>query len=219
MSLKVRSVRCKGAPGLGNQDLKFKSADIVLVYGENGCGKSLLCKAVCDAFAASVSRVGESSLPGEWVIEFDVGNEIGSVSIKKGQVDRLQMLKRAAQMDQKAENCVLAYGASRISGSGEMAMGLRSVHAVLHDLHLKELRNNVVIIDDFDSFLSFANKVLWFDHLRRNLGSKGCQLILTVRDEKFVEWAEELGLGSLVIVRLAGGDNVISEGLRAIRKG
>lgn len=219
MSLKVRSVRCKGVPGLGTQDLKFKSADVVLVYGENGCGKTLTCRAICDAFAASVSKSKLSGLPGEWVVEFDVGAEIGSVAIKKGQADRLQLLKRSVQMDQKAENCVLAYGASRLSGSGDLGMGVRSIHAVLHDLHLKEVRGNVVIIDDFDSFLSFSNKVLWLDHLRRNFGSKGCQLILTVRDERFIEWVEGMGLGSLEVVRLAGGDNVITEGLKVIRKG
>lgn len=221
--MKIRAIRTKDVVCLGTTSFDFQSADIVVIYGDNGSGKSLLVTAMTDSFIPVLGGSTESGLgKGRWSIEFDIGSEVVSVSITNGRIDRSVALKRQVRYDSESklvENCVLAYGVSRIYGIGRTkhCTGISSIYALMHDLHVREMRDCAIIIDDFDLGLSFENMKLCFEHFRRNFGAKRCQLVLTSRSRLFVDWVMGLGIGVRGI-ELTGGVDVVKEGIRVIRE-
>lgn len=213
VSMRVRSVRGQGIPGIGEISVDLRG-DVVVIQGDNGSGKSLICRAIGDAFAPALftGRRGKTSdLPGEvWNVEFESGSEVISVSIRNGRVDSSVALKRGVRVDGRAEGVVLPYGMSRPCGPGGRGEGVRAVYPLLHDLHLKEMRGCVVLVDDFELGLSYDNRKLVFEHLRKNLVSKDCQFILTTREP------EVMSLGGRGVI-LSGGVDVIAEALKVLK--
>lgn len=205
--MKVRKIRCKNDLF---EPLDFNK-DSVIIKGGNGAGKSLVCRVICEAFKPAVTKNIQSSLEGDWTVEFEVGAEIGAVSIRNGKIDSLGLLKKYISLEEKVNNCVVVYGSSRSMGPESFCGGIRSSYAILHDLHMRQVSNSVIIIDDFDLGLTLPNQEKLFKHLRKNYAAKNCQLIITVK-----EWT--LDLLESQVIDLSNQIDVISDTIKLLGK-
>lgn len=212
--MRVRRVRVRDVEGVKPLDISCVG-DMVL-FGENGSGKSLVCRAIGDAFAPVLVRSAVSDLRGDFWVEFDIGSEVGVITISGGKVSRLQSMKRLVRVDGGVENAVLCYGSGRMTGDTGMGDGVRAIHSILHDLHVGNSRDCVVVIDDFELGLSFQSQRDLYAHLHRNLRSKGNQLIITTRSLPFVEWIERTAFGGVHCQEVPCGVNVVAAAMKGL---
>jgi hypothetical protein len=145
-------------------------------------------------------------------LDFEHDNEILSIHIRGDRADA--STKLAALFDSALNrHLILKYDHQRAGNlplwtreKGGQPFGVNVVWPILSDLHKKDVRNSVVLVDDFDMGLDRTSQLALFKHLRRHYGSKNNQLILMMK--------EKIGKADGVWLELEGGINVIEESMQ-----
>jgi len=156
--------------------------------GGCGAGKTLLIDLIAMSWAGSVRKRGMPwTLHAEMArVDFEFGGEVAAVHIRGDRVDGHPLL--AAKFDKERDReMVLKYDSSRISGmrdwtnteSSNTESGIAATYPILADLHFRDVRDSVILIDDFDLALSQDDTFSFFRYLQRHYIGRNNQLILT----------------------------------------
>lgn len=178
--MRLRGVRLKGVQigkeivpdlTLDFRDSNSKVGDVIGLYGGAGSYKNFILRAIYEGWRRSIVRhnitqsIWNSKISGEIYIDFEIGKELATVKIINGEVIHSPAIYRLSSIDIKgkkhAEDCVLMYDqrlSSSIQSLGimEVELGLEVGHlrAVLSDVHLRQMGGCILLIEDFDAFLS-----------------------------------------------------------------
>jgi len=192
--MKARGVRVKWGHGGGDFSLNFRDLDgrvldLVVLYGSSVSAKRLIVRSFFEAFGRSVSRRESQSKWDEalnesiW-LDFDLGAEIASVKIEDGVVFHSNALFRASSFSldagsQYADGCCLLYD-SRVARVSEIDGNISgSIWPLVYEIHRRDIKNSMIMVDDFDAFLTEEESQAVLRHLTPLAKARGNQLILT----------------------------------------
>lgn len=205
----MRDADCK----LQDINLEFKEdngsiLNNVCVFGKNGSGKTYMMGCIARAWSACVLSKASTELP--YVakmlrIDFEVKNEIVSLHIRNGIVEKSSTLVKNAEVfvgdEAKVRHGIVYYASNRgavTRSTVREGMGIAESVAltfpVIYDLHMRDVTDSVVMVDDWDMGLDVESARNFYSHLVKHTLSKGNQLILSSVNfpAKYVSGVREL---------------------------
>jgi len=227
--MKLRGIHIRGKSSLRDISLDFMTEDgemlpQSILRGNLGTGKTLILQLVAAAWSRSVLSHPnlEMALDADMVrVDFQVGAEIASVHIRNGRIEPSDVLARAADVEvgeggQRVHHGIVYYSVAR-GGYVEFTNLERSVPdgiqrclPVIYDLQMRDIRDSVVLIDDWDMGLDDSARKSFYNHISRHAHNSGNQLILSSA-------AKAPGFfPSRGIHELEGGLDIISECLKLL---
>lgn len=196
--MRLRGYHIRGSGTISDMNLEFRDEDsrslnTVYIFGKNGSGKTFILSSIAHAWSHSVLTGGSSELP--YVadmlrIDYELGNEICGVHIRRGRLDKSSALAKRSDIgvgDNPHVNNGLVYyssdraGLSRstVRGGMQISESVCNVFPIIYDLHHRNLRDSIILIDDWDKGLDEDSKKSFYSHLSRHALSRGNQLILS----------------------------------------
>lgn len=204
--MKFRGIHIRGLETIDDisldfRDSKSRTSDLIGLVGGNGSGKSLIAEMMSMGWGASLQdRCLPYRLRADFCrLDFEHDNEMLSIHIRGDQVDASSKL--AALFDvNSSRHMVLKYDYNRLNKlpiwakkRGRHSSGVNVLWPMLSDLHTKDVRDSIIIIDDFELGLDAKGKMDLFRYMRRHHGSKGNQVIMMMREK--IEKADGLWIG------------------------
>lgn len=197
--MRLRGYYLRGSTNeLSDMHLEFKDEEssplnIAVIYGKNGSGKSYILSSIARAWSSSVLTGGSTDLP--YIadllrIDYEHGNEICSVHVRRGHMEKSSTLAKASDLsvgdNPYIKNGIVYYSGDRCSVSRSTVRGgvmleesVASVFPIIYDLHMRDIQNSVILVDDWDRGLDTESSKNMYSHLCRHALSKGNQLILS----------------------------------------
>jgi len=195
--MRLRGFRVRGSKDIQDHDLEFKDSDgsplnIVHLFGKNGSGKSYIAGAIARAWSNSVLSGGSAELPylADMIrIDFEVGTEIVALHIRRGSLEKSSTLAKVADVSvgdkPHVRNGIVYYSAGRgvvtrstVRSGGMLSDSVANVFPPLYDFTMREIRDSVIIVDDWNLGLDTESAEGFYGKLTRNALSKNNQLIL-----------------------------------------
>lgn len=196
-------------------DLNFCSErgairDIIGIVGDNGSGKTTLLESISHIWQCSLeNRLKRVFLFDKAIgasIDFEVGGAI-TTGVFQGSEIKQNVITRVSYSSGGIQNGILYYGTFSRSmesvyrhgdsegrfGSGK-GYSFNIVSLLLRDFYSGDIRDSVILIDDFDLGLSFSSARKLLQLLIRKSLEKNNQLIVTTVHEEVLEG---IGEGSL----------------------
>jgi hypothetical protein len=223
--MKIRGIYIKGIEcGLDDISLDFRRESggvhqCSLIHGLNGSGKSYLLDSVSQCWGACVLEKRHSDMPfisDMFRVDFDIGTRIVSLHMRRGNLDKSRTLSEVCEQNFKTNsfrNCVIYYDRNR-SGLAYTYGGIKnpststtSVYATLYDMHHRDVRDSVILIDDWDMGLDKESAYSYYREITKNAGSKGNQVILTSSREP------DNHIDKDTVIRLTGRQDPIKKAL------
>ncbi len=195
--MRLRGYHIRGSKDIEDTNLEFKDSDgnilnIVMLFGKNGSGKSYIMSSIARGWSSSVLSGGSTELP--YVadmlrIDYEVGREICGVHIRRGRLDKSATLAKAADVSvgdkPHVKNGIVYYSAERtgvtrstVRRGSQLSESVCSVFPVVYDLHMRDVRDSVILVDDWDRGLDDESRKSFYTHLTRHALGKGNQLVL-----------------------------------------
>jgi len=226
--MKLRGIHIRGKNASSDISLDFmddegKLVEQCLLRGNLLSGKTLLCHLISSAWSSSIlsSPNLELDVDAEMVrIDFSVGHEISSVHIRNGHIEPSSLLAKHSDVSigdsPSVHGGVLYYSSLRENymeyanaaymGSG----GVNRCLPVIYDLQMKEIKDSVIIIDDWDLGLDAVTAKSFYTFVSSHAHSGGNQLILTSSSAKPGYIADRS------CFELSGGSDIITECLKVM---
>lgn len=197
--MKVRGIYVKGFEnGMSDISLEMRDSDrsllnVVLLNGLNGSGKTFLLSAIADSWGYSVLSGTKGELPYSCKllrIDFDMGNEICSLHIRNGNLEKSTTMARVSEISLGEKpfirNGVVFYSVDRVQSvrnTIENGQGLSDsvchVYAILYDLYKREIRDSILLIDDWDRGLDVEAAKAFYLQVTKHALSRNNQVILS----------------------------------------
>lgn len=225
--MRLRRVMVRGDFGKIELDLRGSEGsvlDLCGVIGGNGAGKSLITGLVARAWLSGWAGYSEREIsehPYRGVdseVEFDIGNGISTAVIKGGKV--VQSLPKLGTVitEKLIDNGLLAYGSQiRLNVACTKleahSLAISLVLQPLRDFYKFEVRNSIVVLDDWDMGLDDFCAREFLQLLVRKSLERNNQLIVMGRRMDGV-----MSLGTLNIRNLPLSVNVVDEAMKVIGK-
>lgn len=195
--MRLRGFRIRGSKDIKDHDLEFKDSDgsplnVIHVFGKNGSGKSYIAGAIARAWSNSVLSGGNAELPyvADMIrMDFEVGSEIIALHIRRGALEKSSTLAKVADISVGdkpfVKNGIVYYSAGRggvtrstVRSGSLLSDSVANVFPPLYDFTMREIRDSVIIVDDWDMGLDAESAEGFYGKLVRNALSKNNQLIL-----------------------------------------
>jgi len=207
--MRLRGIHLRGHETLPDISLDMRDdsgacSSLVGIHGGCGAGKSLLADLLSLGWASSVQgRRLPFALNGDFCrLDFEESGEILSIHIRGDQVDFSTKLSNLFDATLN-RHMVLKYDSQRIQrlplwtrDSGSQPLGVKALWPIVSDLHQREIKNSIIVVDDFDLGLDRIAQAEVFRYLRRHHRSKGNQVILLLREKLLKADGVWLGLES-----------------------
>lgn len=194
-------------------NLEFKEDDgsilnNVCVFGRNGSGKTYMLGCIARAWSACVLSKASAELP--YVakmlrIDFEVNNEIVSLHMRNGIVEKSSTLVKNAEVfvgdEAKVRHGIVYYASGRgsvsrstVRSGTQLSDSVSVTFPVVYDLHMRDVTDSIVMIDDWDLGLDAESSRNFYSHLVKHTLSKGNQLVLSssIFPAKYVSGVREI---------------------------
>lgn len=229
--MQIRGIHIRGKNALKDVSLEFMDNESrilqqCLIQGSNASGKTFIFEAIARGWSSSVLERGstDSGLMAEMIrVDYEVPGEIVSVHIRSGRLERSSTLAKHSEVSVtesggRVRHGIVFYDLKRlrlveqsVDGGSSLSSGVQSVLPILHDLHVRDISDSVVMIDSWDFGLDSSNAAEFYKHLVRHTHSKNNQLLLSsVVSRDYIPARN--------IIKLDGGCSVISEALALLGK-
>jgi len=230
--MQIRGIHIRGKNALKDISLEFMDDESrilkqCLIQGSNGSGKTFIFESIARGWSSSILErsSNECGLLAEMVrVDYEVPGEIASVHIRSGRLERSSILAKHADVAVVESGGHVRHGITfydlkrlrlveqTLDGGSSLPTGVQSVLPILHDLHVRDVSDSVVMIDDWDCGLDSSSRAEFYKYLVRHTHSKNNQLLLS-------SCAEPPGyIPARNIKRLKDGCSVISDALALIGK-
>lgn len=190
--MKLRAIHLKDHPKLGNLSVEFhqngKIDEAVFLFGGCCAGKTLLLDLATACWAASTERGWQCYVLRDCRarIDFEVGGELAMCQIEGDKITGSPLLKSKIDFEGRS-GLLLRYGRVDPSEfgfgrSGGETAGTQSMYFPIQDLIVNGgIKDGIVLIDDFDTGLDYADQKAYWAYLWKHYRSLGCQMIVTGR--------------------------------------
>jgi hypothetical protein len=206
--MKLRGLHIRGSKDIEDQSLEFKDSEgstlnMIHVFGRNGSGKSYIAGAIARGWSGSVLGNSPTELPyvADMIrMDFEVGTEIVALHIRRGNLEKSSTLSKAAEVSVGdkpfVKNGIIYYSSNRgvvtrstVRSGSLLSDSVSNCFPPLYDFTMREIRDSVVIIDDWDMGLDVESSSSFYGKLVRNALSKGNQLVLfsSIFPAEFIE--------------------------------
>lgn len=194
----LRGYHLRGSKVLDDLSLEFRGDDssslnIVYLFGRNGSGKSYIMGSIARSWSGSVLSGGSLDLPyiaDMLRIDYELGSEICGVHIRGGRLEKSSSLAKHSDISvgdsPHVKNGIVYYSCDRLGvtrstvrGGTQLSDSVCFTFPVLYDLHMRDIRDSIIMIDDWDRGLDSESSRNFYTHLVRHTLSKGNQLILS----------------------------------------
>lgn len=194
--MRLRGYHIRGSSAVSDMNLEFRDSEsnplgVVLLLGKNGSGKSYILGSIARAWSNSVLTGGSSELlyvADMLRIDYEVGNEICGVHVRRGHLERSSTLAKVAEIGDgsRVRNGVVYYSGDRsvltrntVRGGTQLSESVSLVFPVVYDLHMRDVRDSIILVDDWDRGLDEEGRRGFYNHMVRHVLGKGNQLILS----------------------------------------
>ena len=196
--MRLRGYHLRGSNDVEDFNFDFKGEDhsplnVVYIFGKNGSGKSYILGSIARSWSGSIlsgSSTDLSYIADMLRIDYELGTDICSVHIRRGSLETSSTLAKFADIDvgenPHIKNGVIYYSSNRlvitrstVRGGSNFPGSTCSVFPIIYDLHMRGIRDSVILIDDWDQSLDKESRKSFYTHLTRHAFSKGNQVILT----------------------------------------
>jgi len=196
--MKLRGYHIRGCDVISDMNLEFRDAsagilDVVMLFGGNGSGKSFILGSIARAWSSSILTGGSVELP--YVsdllrIDYELSNEIIGVHIRRGRLDKSSALAKGAEVivgdKPRVKNGIVYYSSNRgiisrstIRGGFGLCDSICNIFPIIYDLHMRDVRDSIIMVDDWDMGLDEDARKGFYNHLVRHSSGRNNQVILS----------------------------------------
>lgn len=196
--MRLRGYHVRGSSAIEDVNLEFRDSssnplNIVLLLGKNGSGKTYILGSIARTWSNSVLTSGTQEIPyiaDMMRIDYEMGNEICSVHVRRGRLEKSSTLAKYADVNvgdnPHVKNGIVYYSSDRgtmsrstVRNGTQLNESVSLVFPILYDLHMRDIRDSVILIDDWDKGLDEDGRKGFYSHMVRHILSKGNQLVLS----------------------------------------
>jgi len=168
------------------------NGDVMVIGGGYGSWRSEALRLVPEIWMAGIGKGRRvEGTTANWRFDVEVGASIERAEVIGGEVRGPKGLEGLTEMTaaghrRYADDCVLFYNSMTMWAdvglkTGNFGGSSASIAAVLRDIHTHRVRRSVVVIDDFDAYLTDLEAEEVFRHVHGVLRAGGNQLLVGSR--------------------------------------
>lgn len=173
-----------------NSEVDVGVGESVVIVGGHGSKRGEALRLIGEIWMRSLPgyKKREVRVSDDWEFTFEVGAEYEVIRVRVGEefggLKGLEGLVEMGEMGRKryVGDGVLLYGWNSVQsgyGVSEHDGGLMgSIASVVQDLHTHQIRRSIVLVDDFDAYMTRDESEEVFRHLSGLLSTGGNQLVV-----------------------------------------